>query len=285
MFGEPGAPPPAPDVVPLLPPATDPLPQSSPTLTAPDPVASEGDGRSIRLGRVVQEGAAFTVDLESLRRAHRHLRRLRLRQDRADPAPGRGVRAAGRLRRSCSTPTTTWPGSATRGREPPAGWGPGDDERARDYLDNTDVVVWTPRRRRRPAAQLPAAAGLRARPRRRRTSSTRPSIGGRGARAARGRRRDDPKAARRARRCCTEALQAYARRQPRRSARASSTFLAELPEDVSRMRRGRASSPAMLAETLRAAMVNDPLFGGEGTSADPGGTADPAARASAPGSR
>src|SRR4029453_10249794 len=29
--------------------------------------------------------------------------------------------------------------------EPPSGWEPGDEERARDYLDHTDVVVWTPR--------------------------------------------------------------------------------------------------------------------------------------------
>ena len=29
--------------------------------------------------------------------------------------------------------------------EPPAGWGPGDAARAGDYLDHTDVVVWTPR--------------------------------------------------------------------------------------------------------------------------------------------
>src|SRR5690606_25283123 len=30
--------------------------------------------------------------------------------------------------------------------QPPAGWGPGDEERAREYLAHTDVVVWTPRK-------------------------------------------------------------------------------------------------------------------------------------------
>ena len=30
--------------------------------------------------------------------------------------------------------------------EPPPSWSAEDADRARDYLDNTDVVIWTPRR-------------------------------------------------------------------------------------------------------------------------------------------
>ena len=133
---------------------------------------------------------------------HGDLRRIRVGQDRADPAAGRGVRAAAASRRSCSTPTTTWPGSATPGpsrrtrgdRATPSG-------RATTST-NTDVVVWTPRRTTRAAAQLPAAAGLRGGAGRRRTSSAWPSdaaVGGAGAAGRSG--RHDREGATGARRC------------------------------------------------------------------------------------
>jgi len=46
-------------------------------------------------------------------------------------------------------------------------------------------------------------------------------------------------------------------------------FLADLPDGVSRMARANKLAHD-LAETLKAAMVTDPLFGGSGTAADPG---------------
>ena len=40
----------------------------------------------------------------------------------------------------------TWPGSATGGRSRPRHWSAEDAQRAAEYLAETDVVVWTPRR-------------------------------------------------------------------------------------------------------------------------------------------
>ncbi len=66
----------------------------------------------------------------------------------------------------------------------------------------------------------------------------------------------------------TEALLAYAK-TGRVGLRGFTEFLEDLPDGVSRM--AKASKLAHdAAETLKAAMVTDPLFGGGGTAADPG---------------
>jgi hypothetical protein len=54
------------------------------------------------------------------------------------------------------------------------------------------------------------------------------------------------------------------------------TLLAELPEGVTTLGKGSKLASEM-ADTLRAAMVNDPLFGGGGTPVDPGMLLTPAA--------
>lgn len=151
--------------------------------------------------------------------------------------------------------------------ETPPGWNPGDDERADAYFDNAEVVVWTPRRSTgRPLAFQPlpdfasviddadefseavesAVAAL----------EPRALISGNTAKAERSRA------------VLREALRFY-------GAGRSITLdgfidlLANLPTEVSALG-GAQKLAAELAQNLRAATVNDPLFGGAGTAADPG---------------
>lgn len=155
---------------------------------------------------------------------------------------------------------TPWP-------EPPPGWDPSDGPKATDYLDKTEVVVWTPRRGGgRPLAFQPlpdfasviddvdeffeavdsAVAAL----------EPRALITGNTARANH------------ARAVLREALQEYGRRRDP-TLRGFIDMLADLPDDVSAMSNAKGIA-AELAQNLRAAMINDPMFGGAGTPVDPG---------------
>ncbi|MPZ26293.1 MAG: DUF87 domain-containing protein [Micromonosporaceae bacterium] len=151
--------------------------------------------------------------------------------------------------------------------EPPAQWGPGDAGTAADYLANTDVVVWTPRREAgRPLSFHPlpdfgsvqddpdelgaaidaAVAALAPRAR----------VDGRTSRAAQGKA------------VLHETLRFFAR-QGGEDLKSFVDLLADLPAGVSAL--GRADRiGAELAESLTAAMVIDPLFGGDATPVDPG---------------
>ena len=150
--------------------------------------------------------------------------------------------------------------------EPPAGWVAGDDARARDYLDHTDVVIWTPlvnAGRRLSFQPLPDFGPVRDSPDefdqilRSTVEALAPRAGVHGT----------TKLAQRGKAVLTEALRAYAA-TGRIGLTDFTTFLAELPAGVSRM--AKADKLAQeAAETLKAAMVTDPLFGGEGTAADP----------------
>ncbi|HEV7713260.1 MAG TPA: AAA family ATPase, partial [Asanoa sp.] len=150
--------------------------------------------------------------------------------------------------------------------EPPAGWGPGDAERARDYLEHTDVVVWTPGvSGGRPLSfqPLPDFAPVRDSPDEF-DQAVRAAIEALAPRAGVG---GATKTAAQGKAVLTEALQAYARGRTV-GLEGFTDFLADLPEDVSRMARaGKLAHD--LSETLKAAMVNDKLFGGKGSSADP----------------
>ena len=155
---------------------------------------------------------------------------------------------------------TPWP-------ERPAGWRPSDDRRAKDYLDNTEVVIWTPRKASgRPLAFQPlpdfesvvddedeftdavesAAAAL----------EPRALIAG------------QTQKANRARAVLREALQEYGRR-PGPTLPGFVSMLSDLPEDISGLS-GAHKIAGDISQDLRAAMVNDPLFGGRGTALDPG---------------
>jgi hypothetical protein len=158
--------------------------------------------------------------------------------------------------------------------EPPAQWGPGDADRAAEYLADTDVVVWTPRREAgRPLSLQPlpdfgtvrndpdelgaaidaAVAALAPRAR----------VDGRTAKASHGKA------------VLHEALRHFAR-QGGTDLKSFVDLLAELPAGVSAL--GRADRiGAELAESLTAAMVIDPLFGGDGAPVDPGRLLTPSA--------
>ncbi|GIH08025.1 ATPase [Rhizocola hellebori] len=151
--------------------------------------------------------------------------------------------------------------------EPPSSWRPDDQECATTYLANTEVVVWTPRRESgRPLSFQPlpdfgemrddpdefgeaveaAVAAL----------APRASLVGRANKAQLGLA------------VLRRAVEHYGR-QGGGDLRGLVELLSALPDGVSRL--GDADRIAAgLAQTLTASMDNDPMFGGDGSPADPG---------------
>ncbi|MEU5909328.1 DUF87 domain-containing protein [Micromonospora sp. NPDC047527] len=246
--------------------SVDPVVSSSPPAADPPDSAAARDGRSIGLGRTIEGGRPFTVDLESLRR-HAVLF--------AGSGSGKTVLIR-RLVEECARQGVSsivldpnndlarlgdpWP-------EAPAGWGSGDAERAADYLAHTEVVVWTPRvTAGRPLSfqPLPDFTSLREWPDEF-DQAIRSAVEALAPRAG----VDRPtKLAQQGKAVLTEALQAYAR-SGMVGLHGFTEFLADLPDGVSRLTRADKLAQE-LAETLKAAMVTDPLFGGVGAPADPG---------------
>ncbi|SER39837.1 ATP-binding protein [Actinokineospora terrae] len=152
-----------------------------------------------------------------------------------------------------------WPGEQE-------GWRPGDVDTAADYLANTEVVVWTPGRESgRPLSfhPLPDFAEVSAD-----TDEFTAALEAAVARLVPHAKVDGrTKSAERGKAVLREALRHHAR-AGKRDLADFVELLAELPEGISRLRTGAATA-ADLAETLRAAMVNDPLLGGAGTPTDP----------------
>ncbi|NBE84679.1 helicase HerA domain-containing protein [Micromonospora rubida] len=236
------------------------------------PAAGHGDGpaggggAAIRLGHRTEGREPFQVDLESLRR---HTVVF------AGSGSGKTVLIR-RLVEECARQGVSsivldpnndlarlgdaWP-------QPPAGWGPGDDERARDYLDHTEVVVWTPRvNAGRPLSfqPLPDFSPVRDSPDEF-DQAIRSAVEALAPRAG----VDRPtRLAQQGKAVLTEALLAYAR-TGMVGLPGFTEFLADLPDGVSRLARADKLAHE-LAETLKAAMVTDPLFGGTGAPADPG---------------
>lgn len=149
--------------------------------------------------------------------------------------------------------------------QPPEGWRPGDERSAAEYLATTEVVVWTPGRvGGRPLSfhPLPDFAQVRED-----ADEFRASVEAAvaclvpHARVANG-----TKTAVRARAVLREALTYYARRGERDLSRFVDV-LAELPAGVSTLSTA-VTTAADLAETLRAAMVNDPLLADDGEKTD-----------------
>ncbi|MDX3663639.1 DUF87 domain-containing protein [Streptomyces sp. ID05-26A] len=151
--------------------------------------------------------------------------------------------------------------------EVPGEWRGGDEALAAEYLAGTEVVVWTPGRAGgRPLSFHPLpdfalvrgdedefeaaveAAVARLVPHARIASETKFAVRGRAV--------------------LKEALKHYAR-SDRRDLNGLVDLLAELPDGVSKLFSATATA-ADLAETLRAAMVNDPLLAGTGEATDPG---------------
>jgi uncharacterized protein DUF87 len=238
----------------------------------PDPPTSEPviDGSAVALG-TAEDGSPVSTNLESLRR---HVAIF------AGSGSGKTVLIR-RLVEQCALQGVSsivldpnndlarlgdpWP-------QPPAGWGPGDSELAAAYLRHTEVIVWTPRRQTgRPLTLQPlpdltavlddpddfavgldiAVAALA--PRARLTGNT--------ARSDRGRA------------ILREALSHFAHRGGGSLAEFVD-MLADLPEDVASLERS-VDIASDMAQTLTAARINDPLFGGAGTPLDPGALLTP----------
>ena len=183
-------------------------------------------------------------------------------------------------RRSCWIPTTTWPGSGCPWPNTPSGWQPADTALAADYFDNTEVVVWTPRRAGgRPLSFQPlpdfssvvddadeyneavesAFAALEPRALiAGKTAKAQPLAGG----AARGAAMVRPAA--------VDESDGFI------------GVLVDLPDGISAIA-GADDLAAELGQNLRAAKVNDPMFGGDGTPGRPGRPAHAVGRLPRPG--
>lgn len=221
---------------------------------------------TVRLGTATNEARPVTVDLEALRK---HLAIF------AGSGSGKTVLIR-RIVEECALRGVSaivldpnndlarlgdpWP-------EAPAGWGPHDPARAAEYLENTDVVVWTPRREAgRPLSFQPLpdfnsvldnrdefdaaidAAIASLAPRARADGKTTKAELGQAV--------------------LREALRYYARRGES-NLKGFVAMLSDLPDGVSELDKADRIA-AELSQSLTAAMVNDPLFGGGGEPVDPG---------------
>ena len=253
------APPPEPT------PAVEPQPEPDTVSNEPD-IAEDIPETALPLGADLSTGATVSVDLAALRK---HVAIF------AGTGSGKTVLIR-RLVEECALrgvssiildPNNDLSRLGTGWPERPNEWRRSDDGRAKDYLDNTEVVVWTPRKSSgRPLAFQPlpdfpsvvededefteavesAAAAL----------EPRALISGQTAKAGR------------ARAVLREALQQYGR-EPAPTLPGFVEMLGDLPDDISDLADAHKIA-ANIAQDLRAAMVNDPLFGGKGTALDPG---------------
>ncbi|WCN84071.1 ATP-binding protein [Micromonospora sp. LH3U1] len=228
--------------------------------------AVDAGGRAIGLGQTANGGHPFTVALESLRRhavvfAGSGSGKTVLIRRLVEECAREGVSAIVLdPNNDLARLGDAWP-------EPPSGWGPGDAERASDYLAHTEVVVWTPRvSAGRPLSfqPLPDFTSLRDWPDEF-DQAVRSAVEALAPRAGVDR---SSRLAQQGKAVLTEALQAYAR-SGMVGLPGFTEFLTDLPEGVSRLARAGKLAEE-LAEALKAAMVTDPLFGGVGAPADPG---------------
>ncbi|GII91612.1 ATP-binding protein [Sinosporangium siamense] len=220
---------------------------------------------SITIGRTIIGGTSVTIELAALRR---HIAIF------AGSGSGKTVLIR-RLIEECALlgvsaivldPNNDLARLGDPWPEPPTGWSPDDEARAARYLAGTDVVVWTPRRATgRPLSFQPlpdfasvagdidefseavevAVASI----------APRAKLNGRTTKAEI------------AQAVLRETLR-YCGTRGKSSLKELIAVLSALPYDVSEL--GNAGNIAAdLAQTLTAAMVNDPLFGGDGAPVDP----------------
>jgi hypothetical protein len=152
---------------------------------------------------------------------------------------------------------TAWP-------DPPAGWSGDDAVKAAEYIANVETVIWTPRRTSgRPLSfqPLPDFAAVRDNPDEFELAveaavsalKTHAGVGG-----ARGKLQEA---------VLRESMAQYGR-QSSGSLSTYVEFLADFTDDMSILT-GAARLAQPMAEHLRAAMINNPMLGGEGTTIDP----------------
>jgi hypothetical protein len=151
--------------------------------------------------------------------------------------------------------------------QPPAGWAPGDASLATTYLKHTEVMVWTPRRQAGRPLTLQALPDLT-------TVADDPDDFAIGldiavaALAPRARLTGNTARTDRGRAILREALSHFARRGGG-SLQDFIGLLSDLPEDAASLENA-VDIAGDMAQTLTAARINDPLFGGTGTPLDPG---------------
>jgi hypothetical protein len=243
--------------------APEPVPDTA--VTEPD-VEDDVSGAALPLGADIRSGATVSVDLAALRK---HVAIF------AGTGSGKTVLIR-RLVEECALrgvssivldPNNDLARLGTGWPERPDGWRKSDDRRAAEHLEHAEVVIWTPRKAAgRPLAFQPlpdfpsvvddedefteavesAAAAL----------EPRASISGQSQKANR------------ARAVLRNALELYGRK-PAPTLTGFVEMLSDLPDDASDLADAHKIA-ANLAEDLRAAMVNDKMFGGAGTALDPG---------------
>ncbi|MFF2083491.1 helicase HerA domain-containing protein [Nocardia sp. NPDC058176] len=246
-------------------------------LVVPSPIAppingsTDGDGAaSVLLGHRTGTGAPFTVPLVLLRKhtavfAGSGSGKTVLLRRLVEEAAIHGVSSILiDSNNDLARLGDPWPA-------PPQGWSPGDVARADQYFAGTDVVVWTPRREAgRPLAlnPLPDFSGVLDDPDEFRTSID-ASVAGLVPRSGLTTRRIATGKA-----VLTEALTHFAKRGGSDLGEFV-TLLGDLPEGISTIRDAHRLAEGM-AEELKAAMINDPVFGGAGVRLDPGMLLTPA---------
>lgn len=157
--------------------------------------------------------------------------------------------------------------------QPPRGWAPGDQGKAADYLANTDIVVWTPRREMgRPISfqPLPDFADVLGDP----DEFALALDIAVAALAPRARADGSTAKAERTKAVLREALTSFAQAGGS-GLKSFLDYLSDLPEEVTQLANATAIA-GDVAQTLLAAMINDPLFGGSGAPLDPGVLLTPA---------
>ncbi len=153
-------------------------------------------------------------------------------------------------------------------------WPPGDEAKATAYLRDTDVVVWTPRKSSgRPLSfqPLPDFASVVG-DRDEFDASVESALA---ALAPAASAVGTTEKAKHRQAVLKSALDGFGRRAQGGSLADFVELLENLPDDVSEMRDATRIA-ADLAENLKAAMTNDPLFAGSGTPVDPGVLLTPA---------
>lgn len=151
--------------------------------------------------------------------------------------------------------------------QPPATWRDDDSAKAHDYFAGTDVVVWTPRRESgRPLSlqPLPDFSAVRDEP----DEFALALDAAVATLAPRARMAANTAKADRGRAVLRQALEHFGR-EGGGGLGEFVELLGDLPDETTSLARAREVA-ADMAETLKAAMVNDPLFGGAGTPLDPG---------------
>ncbi|MEU8403730.1 ATP-binding protein [Nonomuraea sp. NPDC048892] len=219
----------------------------------------------LSLGRRMADGAPVSVALEALRK---HVTIF------AGSGSGKTVLIR-RLVEECALsgvpaivldPNNDLARLGERWPEPPAAWEEGDARRAEEYLTGTDVVVWTPGRAGgRPLSfqPLPDFAGLAGDP-----DEFAEAVEAAVAFIAPRIRLDaNTNKAQLGQAVLRKALAYYGVRGST-SLKGFAALLSDLPDGVSELADAQRIA-AGLAQSLTAAMDNDPLFGGTGTPVDP----------------